>query len=79
MEIIQLTTLQKNYPAIIDKVIQEKKAVLILDNDKSILKIEPILTDKPKTWLGVMKGKGQILGDVISPVSNSSEWDALSQ
>ena len=39
--------------------------------------VPPRILKRPKNWLGDMVGTGKILGDIISPASDESEWDAL--
>jgi antitoxin (DNA-binding transcriptional repressor) of toxin-antitoxin stability system len=28
-------------------------------------------------WLGAMQGRGRITGDLVAPIAESDEWDAL--
>jgi antitoxin (DNA-binding transcriptional repressor) of toxin-antitoxin stability system len=28
-------------------------------------------------WLGAMKGRGRVAGDLVAPVSTADDWDAL--
>jgi prevent-host-death family protein len=28
-------------------------------------------------WLGAMQGRGRVMGDLVSPVADADEWDAL--
>ena len=32
---------------------------------------------KGSTWLGAMKDRGRVTGDLVAPVSDADEWDAL--
>ncbi len=32
-------------------------------------------SEKPKTWLGMYKEKGRILGDIISPAAAPEDWE----
>ena len=31
---------------------------------------------KPGDWIGSMKGTAEILGDIMSPVSQEADWEA---
>ena len=31
---------------------------------------------KPGDWLGSMRGSAEILGDIVSPVSEEADWEA---
>lgn len=32
-----------------------------------------------KSWLGCMRNEGKIIGNIISPIMDESEWEVLSQ
>lgn len=32
-----------------------------------------------KSWLGCMRNEGKIMGDIVSPIMDESEWEVLSQ
>ena len=34
------------------------------------------LNKKPGDWIGSMKGSAEILGDIVSPVSEEADWEA---
>ena len=33
--------------------------------------------DRGAAWLGAMKGRGRVVGDLVAPVAGADEWDAL--
>jgi hypothetical protein len=33
----------------------------------------------PTQWLGVLAETGRIVGDIVSPASDESDWDVLSE
>jgi len=37
----------------------------------------PAESDVPRRRLGVMEGRGRIIGDIIAPAAEPSEWDVL--
>jgi len=37
----------------------------------------PPQPERRKDWIGSMAGTAQILGDIVGPVSDGSEWDVL--
>ena len=39
--------------------------------------VPPHLPKRPKRWLGSMAGTARILGDIVSPASDESDWEAL--
>ncbi len=39
--------------------------------------IPPPEPQKPKSWLGCMRGTGTIVGDIIAPAMEESEWETI--
>lgn len=79
MEEIQLTALQQNISSIINAVIRSHRSVIIRDKEKSLVKISPIECSDQGSWLGCMKGKGKIKGDIVSPAEALENWQVLSE
>ena len=40
-----------------------------------IVSAKPEVRDAP--WLGAMQGRGRVTGDLVSPIADAGEWDAL--
>ncbi len=82
MEQIQLSNFQKNIFSVIESVIHSHRPVLISDKDKLLVKIVPLSfpeQNEQESWLGCMRGKGKIIGDIISPVEDADNWKVLSE
>jgi prevent-host-death family protein len=64
--------------AILDEVNKTRKPVRITKRGKVIAELVP---PSPPThrgnWLGCMKGKMEILGDIVSPATEPEEWEGL--
>ncbi len=41
--------------------------------------VPPPAADEKTSWLGRYAAHGRILGDVVSPVADASEWEALEE
>ncbi|MGA8274008.1 MAG: type II toxin-antitoxin system Phd/YefM family antitoxin [Candidatus Sulfotelmatobacter sp.] len=55
-----------------------KKPIRITRFGKPIAELVPASPDAPKTeWFGSMKGKMEILADIISPATDESDWEVL--
>jgi len=52
---------------------------MISDKGKFLVKIVPIPSPEPDSWLGCMRGKGKITGDIISPAEDTDNWEVLSE
>jgi len=79
MQKIQLSDLEKNVHSIIKSINCSNETVLVVDKEKLLVKIVPVLSKKQESWLGCMKGTGKITGDIISPIEDLNNWEALSE
>ena len=60
------------------KVRKTRKPVCITRYGKPVAEIcPPAKAAKPKSWLGSMAGTAEILGDIVGPTTDPSDWDAL--
>jgi prevent-host-death family protein len=62
--------------AVMDEVQAKRQAVVITKRGKPVAKLVPIEKEKDEIF-GFLKGKGKILGDVVSPVLSPEEWGDL--
>jgi prevent-host-death family protein len=64
--------------AILEQVHKTKKAILVTRFGKPIAEVvPPSVATAPQDWMGSMKDTIQILGDIVSPATEESEWEAL--
>jgi prevent-host-death family protein len=64
--------------AILDEVYKTKKPVRITKRGKVIAELVPPSPPKQRgNWLGCMKGRMEITGDIISPVTEPGQWEVL--
>jgi prevent-host-death family protein len=62
--------------AVMDEVQSKREAVLITKRGKPVAKLVPVSQEKDEIF-GFLKGKGKILGDIVSPVLSPEEWGDL--
>jgi prevent-host-death family protein len=62
--------------AIMDEVQTKRQAVIITKRDKPVAKLVPIEEKKDEIF-GFLKGKGIVVGDVVSPAISPEEWGDL--
>jgi len=62
--------------AVMDEVQSKRESVIITKRGKPVAKLVPIGKEKDEIF-GFLKGKGKILGDVVSPVLSPEEWGDL--
>jgi prevent-host-death family protein len=39
--------------------------------------VPPSIPARPPGWLGSLEGTGRIVGDIVSPATDDSEWNGL--
>jgi prevent-host-death family protein len=62
--------------AIMDEVASKREAVIITKRGKPVAKLVPVEKEKDDIF-GFFKGKGKILGDIVSPAFSPEEWGDL--
>ena len=62
--------------AVMDEVQAKRESVLITKRGKPVAKLVPVEKEKDDIF-NFMKGKGSIVGDVVSPALTPEEWGDL--
>jgi prevent-host-death family protein len=62
--------------AIMDEVAAKRESVIITKRGQPVAKLVPVEKEKDDIF-GFFKGKGKILGDIVSPAFSPEEWDDL--
>lgn len=63
--------------SLIEQVQQTKKPIRITRFGKPVAEVIPVLPTGPRDWMGSMKDRIEILGDIVSPASDETDWEAL--
>jgi prevent-host-death family protein len=63
--------------AILDEVQKTKQSILITRRGKAVAEVNPPSPINNRSWIGSMKGRMEILGDIVSPASDPDDWEAL--
>jgi len=63
--------------AILDEVQKTQQPILVTRRGKPVAEIGPPPPKTDRAWIGSMKGTSKILGDIISPANDESDWEAL--
>ena len=63
--------------ALLDQVQKTKQPIRITRRGRPIAEVGPPSPTDNRDWIGSMKGKSKILGDIISPASEESDWEVL--
>jgi len=62
--------------AIMDEVQAKRQSVVITKRGRPVAKLVPVEEKKDEIF-GFLKGKGKVVGDVVSPVMTPEEWGDL--
>jgi prevent-host-death family protein len=64
--------------ALLQEVQKTKKPILITRFGKPVAEVVPPSPPmRPANWLGSMKGTAEIVGDILSPANEESDWEVL--
>jgi len=78
MEQVTLEEFKASCPIILEKVKNSGCPLVVIGNGEPLALISPPpLRGEKKDWLGSLRDIVEIRGDVISPVSDEKEWEAL--
>ena len=72
--IIKASEFKAKCLAVLDDVERTRRAIVITKRGKPVAELVPH-TERKRSARGVLKGRLQILGDIISPID--VEWEAL--
>jgi antitoxin (DNA-binding transcriptional repressor) of toxin-antitoxin stability system len=65
--------------AALDRVRRTGRPLRVTRFGKPLADVVPAqTTTKGSLWLGAMKDRGRVSGDLVAPVSDAALWDALS-
>jgi prevent-host-death family protein len=65
---------------VLERVRKTGNSVLITRRGDPIAVVTPPpLPQKKESWLGMYKIEGKIIGDILEPVIDDSDWEVLSQ
>ncbi len=77
MEQIKISEFKATCLAVLARVEQTGTPVLVTRFGKPVAQVTPPPKTSPEAWLGAMRDRGAILGDIIEPAAGPEEWEAL--
>ena len=78
METVNISTFKATCLALLEKVKRTRQAILILKRGEPIAQVlPPPLPEKPKSWLGAFESTGTVIGDIVSPIVDDTDWEVL--
>ncbi len=77
METMAISKFKATCLAVLERVRRTRKPVLITRFGKPVAEVVPPSgPPRPKSWIGSMKGTAKFHGDIVSPISKMSDWEA---
>jgi prevent-host-death family protein len=78
MEEIAISKFKATCLAVLERVRKTRKPIRITKFGKPVAEVVPPSPEpNGDSWLGSMRGTGKIVGDIVSPVSDLSDWEAF--
>jgi prevent-host-death family protein len=76
METISISKFKATCLALLERVRQTGEPIVITKRGVPIAQVvpPPPSADKPRVLFGAMKGRMEILGDIVGPTSSIDEW-----
>ena len=78
MEEIAISEFKAKCLALLEQVRATKKPIRITRFGKPVAEVVPPTTVMDRNdWIGSMKGRMRITGDIVSPANDEDEWEVL--
>jgi len=77
MKEIAISEFKAKCLALIDQVQKTRKPIVITRFGKPVAEVIPPSPKPAADWIGSMKGTVEILGDIIAPANDESDWEVL--
>ena len=77
MEEIAISKFKATCLAVLERVRKTKQPIRVTRFGKPVAEIVPPTdAEQPKRRLGTMVGSGRIIGDIVGPIGDESDWEA---
>jgi prevent-host-death family protein len=77
MKAVAISEFKAKCLALLEQVQKTKQPIRITRFGKPVADVIPSLPAAAANWMGSMKDSIQIVGDIVSPASDESDWGAL--
>lgn len=62
---------------LLDEVGVSGEPIVITKRGRPVAQLAPVKPERAEDWLGAMRDRGEIHGDLVAPATDPGEWDAL--
>ena len=77
-EIVTISEFKATCLGLLKKVRQTGEPILVTLRGEPVAMVVPPPLPKPEeSWIGSLRSSGKILGDVVTPASEESDWEVL--
>ena len=77
MESMAISKFKATCLAVMERVRRTKRPILVTRFGQPVAEVvPPSAPPSPKGWIGSMAGTARIMGDIVSPVGEESDWEA---
>ena len=78
LERVTISKFKATCLALLEKVKRTGEPILVTRKGEPVAQVIPAPPpEKPKAWRGSFQSSGKIVGDIISPALNESDWEIL--
>jgi prevent-host-death family protein len=77
METVSAAHFKATCLALLDKVERTGKPIRVTKRGKPVAQLVPVTPPGKRPIMGCMKGTGKIVGDIVSPAMDPSNWNVL--
>jgi prevent-host-death family protein len=77
MQEISVSEFKAKCLALLAQVQKTRKPLRITRHGKPVAEVIPPSSSTRGDWIGSMRGRIEILGDIISPATDEKEWEVL--
>ncbi len=78
MEEIAISKFKATCLGVLERVRKTGRPILVTRFGKPVAEIvPPSPPERPESWLGAMRDRARIRGDVVAPVADESDWESL--
>ena len=77
-EAISISKFKATCLAVLERVRRTGMPVVVTKHGRPIAEVVPVAPEpRENGWLGAMRGRGRVVGDIVSPAADTDEWEVL--
>jgi antitoxin (DNA-binding transcriptional repressor) of toxin-antitoxin stability system len=62
---------------LLDEVGESGEPIVITKRGKAVAQLTAVASERPDEWLGSLRDRGEIRGDLLAPAADADEWNVL--